>query len=265
MGWWADLAERRAGTPNHGGPMLEHRGLVVHIAEGSYDGTITWCFTSRGDQAVSAHFVVARDGRAAQLLDTDVTAWTQRAGNGHWLSVECEGRTPEALTTAQIETIAKIFARGCLRYGYPLQIATAPDQEGLGHHSMGTNGHDVPTDTWTGPTWGHEDCPGPPIIAQKPAILTRAITLAAGEDMSVDDARTALAQMADEAAQRSTPTGRAFANDLYAILRAGIPEGPPPAPAPVDPAALKAVLLDPEVLAAIAAAVNADAAHRLQE
>lgn len=36
-----------------------------------------------------------------------------------------------------------------------------------------------------------------------------------------------------------------------------------PQPAPVDPAAIKAVLLDPEVLAAIAAAVNNDAAGRL--
>ena len=37
-----------------------------------------------------------------------------------------------------------------------------------------------------------------------------------------------------------------------------------PAPAPVDPATLKAVLMDPEVLAAIAKAVNNDAAARLQ-
>ncbi len=37
-----------------------------------------------------------------------------------------------------------------------------------------------------------------------------------------------------------------------------------PAPAPVDPAALKAVLMDPDVLAAIAKAVNDDAARRMQ-
>lgn len=37
-----------------------------------------------------------------------------------------------------------------------------------------------------------------------------------------------------------------------------------PAPAPVDPAAIKAALLDPQVLAAIAKAVNDDAAGRLQ-
>jgi hypothetical protein len=37
-----------------------------------------------------------------------------------------------------------------------------------------------------------------------------------------------------------------------------------PAPAPVDPAALKAVLLDPEVLAAIAKAVNDDVSKRMQ-
>jgi hypothetical protein len=34
------------------------------------------------------------------MVDTDRTAWTQRAGNGEWLSVECAGFTPNPLTPA---------------------------------------------------------------------------------------------------------------------------------------------------------------------
>lgn len=43
------------------------------------------------------------------------------------------------------------------------------------------------------------------------------------DDMSVADVRVGLAQLADEAANRSTPTGRQYADDLYAILRTAIP------------------------------------------
>jgi hypothetical protein len=48
-------------------------------------------------------------------------------------------------------------------------------------------------------------------------------------------------------------------------LRDGVANLAIPAPAPVDPASLKAVLLEPEVLAALAKAVNDDAAQRFAE
>lgn len=164
---WTDLA-KWYGTDEHGGPMTEQRGLVVHIAEGTYQGTIAW---QRGDNSVSSHFIVDRDGALAQMVDTDTTAWTQRAGNGRWLSVECAGFTKasphyrdgwERLTSQQIGAIAKLLARAHKDYGVPLQIAASPTDHGLGHHSMG------------GRPWGHLDCPGVPIIGQKPAIVVEA-------------------------------------------------------------------------------------------
>lgn len=163
---WTDLATWRGPTPNHGGPMLEQRGLVIHIAEGSYEGTIAW--QKNPAAQVSSHFVTDFDGKTAQVVDTDVTAWTQQAGNGHWLSVENAGHTPNALTAAQCEAIAQLFARGHQAYGWPLQLATGSSGRGLGHHSMG------------GTAWGHLDCPGPNVIAQKPAILARAIQILGG-------------------------------------------------------------------------------------
>lgn len=148
--------------------MHEWRGLVEHIAEGSYAGTVAW---QRNPSAqVSSHFIVSKTGHIGQMVDTDVTAWTQAAGNGHWLSVENEGFTPGALTDAQIEASAIIYARGVREYGWPLQLANDPSGRGLGFHSMGSH-HGFADD------WGHADCPGPAIIAQRQQILTRAAEL----------------------------------------------------------------------------------------
>jgi hypothetical protein len=185
---WTDLAAWRGPTINEGDGdaqpgeaadrLSSHRGLVVHIASGYFEGTISWQHNAAAD--VSSHFVVARDGRIAQCVDTADRAWTQRTGNHDWLSVECEGFALddalhashpgwERLTTQQIDAIAQLLLRGHQEYGYPLQLASSPTGLGLGHHSMGAeNGYD----------WGHSHCPGEPIKAQKPAILARALVLA---------------------------------------------------------------------------------------
>lgn len=168
MGRWIDLAQQES-TPNTGGDMDEQRGVVLHIAEGSYDGTIAWQKNPASD--VSSHFVAAKDGRAAQMVDTDRVAWTQKAGNGHWLSIENEGFVPDTLTAGQIEFAAQILARAHLEYGVPLQVATSPEGRGLGHHSMGSH-PGYPDD------WGHSSCPGANIINQKAAIVARAKEIA---------------------------------------------------------------------------------------
>lgn len=172
MGRWTEEADW-VGTTHHGDEMTEHRGLVVHIAEGYFKGTEAW---QEGPNAVSSHFIVGRDGQCAQMVDTELASWAQRVGNHTWLSVECEGFTTgsryhkdhpgwERLTDRQIDRIARLLVRAHHEYGVPLQVATAPSGRGLGHHSMG------------GPAWGHLDCPGDPIIAQKPAIVARAHVL----------------------------------------------------------------------------------------
>jgi hypothetical protein len=174
MGLWSDLAVWRGPSPNHRGPMVEQRGLVIHIAQGYFEGTITY-ENHANPASASSHFVCGdgakgqgRDGDLAQLLDTNTTAYTQRAGNGHWVSVECAGFVPAALTPAQCESVARLYARGHQVHGWPLQLANSASERGLGHHSMG------------GTAWGHLDCPGPAIIAQKPAILARAIQIING-------------------------------------------------------------------------------------
>jgi hypothetical protein len=157
MSHWADLASWR-GTPNHGAAAVEQRGIVLHIAQGTFDGTIAWCQNPKS--YVSAHFVVGKVGQCVQLVDTDVTAWSQRAGNGRWLSIEFEGYSGETLTAAQLTVAAEILARAHRIYGVPLQLANSPLGEGLGWHGMG------------GKAWGnHPDCPGAPIVAQRGRII----------------------------------------------------------------------------------------------
>lgn len=160
---------------NYSGPMQEVRGLVLHIAEGSYQGTISW--QRNPDSDVSSHFVIGlggfRTGEVAQMLDTNVTAWTQGAGNGHWISVENAGFHTDQFTPEQIEANAQLLAWLMLTHGVPATIATDPSGRGLGHHGMG------------GVAWGnHPLCPGPANVALKPTILARAVKiLNGGSDM----------------------------------------------------------------------------------
>lgn len=166
MSRWTDITTWRGPTPNMNvGGMMEWRGLVVHIAEGTFEGTIAW--QKNATAQVSSHFIVGTDGAIAQMVDTADKAWTQRAGNGHWLSVENAGFSPNALTSAQLDANAKLLARAHQQYGVPLQVAVDPNGHGLGHHSMGGTG----CTQWD---WGHCDCPGDAIIAQKQAIVDRA-------------------------------------------------------------------------------------------
>ena len=183
MARWTDLATWRGPTQNrNAGGQTEVRGLVVHIAEGWYEGTISW--QRNPDANVSSHFVVSREGKIAQVVDTADAAWTQRSGNGEWLSVECEGFTKdndknpggwEKLTPAQLDAVARILHKIHQVYDVPLQTTSSTTGRGLGHHSMGAD-------------WGHQACPGRPIISQKPAIVTRALALENGDDMNLDDA-----------------------------------------------------------------------------
>ncbi|MEU8158052.1 peptidoglycan recognition family protein [Micromonospora sp. NPDC048986] len=180
MGRWTDLAQWRGSTINSGDGdgkpgeaadrLAEHRGVIVHIAQGTYEGTISWQRNPSAD--VSSHFVVAKDGRIAQVVDTAERAWTQRDGNSSWLSIENEGFVADGgLTAAQVTANAKILARAHREHGIPLQLATSPTGRGLGHHSMGAE---------SGYNWGHSECPGTKIKAQKPEILRQAKAIVSG-------------------------------------------------------------------------------------
>lgn len=164
--------------------MVEHRGVVLHIADGWFDGTISW--QQDPQSRVSSHFIIGRArGQLVQMVDTDVAAWTQSAGNGRWLSIEFVGfhkghrLNPggwERLTDWQVEAAARILAKAHQVYGIPLQQTNSTSIGGLGYHSMG------------GAAWGnHPLCPGPDIIAARGRIITQAKKITKGETMAPRD------------------------------------------------------------------------------
>jgi hypothetical protein len=137
--------------------------MVLHTAVGTYEGTISW--QNNPASQVSSYVVIAKDGRMAQCVDLDDRAWTQGTGNSSWIGAEMEGRS-EALTDAQLQTTARLYAFLVQTYGIPLQKTDDPAGRGLGWHGMG------------GGAWGgHYNCPGPAMVGQRDEILRRAAVI----------------------------------------------------------------------------------------
>ncbi|MDH6126761.1 peptidoglycan-binding domain-containing protein [Kitasatospora sp. GP82] len=150
-------------TPNqYTGGMVEHRGLVLHIEQSNSNDSVDTWFKDPTAQA-SAHFTNPKAGPLQQLVDTDDAAWTEQAGNRHWVSVEHEGYSGDSLTASQIDNDAHLLAWLHTTYGVPLVSTDDPNGQGVGWHGMG------------GDQWGgHPNCPGEPIKAQRPQIIARA-------------------------------------------------------------------------------------------
>jgi hypothetical protein len=141
--------------------MLDHRGLVLHIQQGTEAGSEAW-FKDPASQA-SAHFLNPKTGPLRQLVDTDDRAWAEMRGNWYWVSIENEGYSGQQLTASQLENAARLLAWLHTTYQVPLQSTDDPNGHGLGWHGMG------------GDAWGgHFDCPGDPIKAQRGQIIARA-------------------------------------------------------------------------------------------
>lgn len=176
-------------SPNKGGTMADHRGIVLHIAQGSYRGTINWQLNP--DQrykdgtrvTTSSTWVVGREwGEWAQMVDSDRIAWCQRDGSRTWLSIELAGYAPQPPSAWQVEACAQLLAWAHKTHGIPLAVANHPGERGLGHHSMDRE--------WLGEEWGHDECPGAGVIAAKGQIVAKAKQIIEEDDMTPEqDAR----------------------------------------------------------------------------
>jgi N-acetyl-anhydromuramyl-L-alanine amidase AmpD len=78
-----------------------HKAVVLHIAEGSYAGTLQE-FADSSPAEKSSHFVVAKDGRIAQIVNLNDSAWANGLcwQNNQWRTPDC--RAPERPTWADI-------------------------------------------------------------------------------------------------------------------------------------------------------------------
>lgn len=159
----APFAQWRGPIPNKtpGGMHLPSLGLVLHVMESSLAAADGW-FHNPAAKA-SAHFGVDQDGTIVQWVEWEDKAWAEVAGNPSYHSVETSGFNNQALTAPQVAGVAKIYAEGMRRYGWPNRLANVPGEQGLGTHAMG------------GSAWGgHTACPGPQRTAQRVAILVAA-------------------------------------------------------------------------------------------
>jgi hypothetical protein len=92
--------------------------IVIHIAQGSYSGIISWFQNARAN--VSAHYVVSRGGRVAQCVHNEDIAW--HAGwwetNKKSIGIEHEGfiGNPRSFTPRMYRSSARLSAYLCRRF-----------------------------------------------------------------------------------------------------------------------------------------------------
>jgi N-acetylmuramoyl-L-alanine amidase len=173
---WSDIATWRGPVLHHSSrPITDHMYVVIHTADGTAAGTIAWQQNPRSGN--SSHFVVDVDGAIYQVNDTEIESGAQILGNPYSIAVENAGNENTPLTAAQVAANARILAKAHLVHGVPLQSTGRVGTRGLGHHSMGAE---------SGVNWGHSQCPGSIIKAQKPLILAQAVAIVNGGGSDVE-------------------------------------------------------------------------------
>ncbi|MCX4679299.1 N-acetylmuramoyl-L-alanine amidase [Streptomyces sp. NBC_01433] len=157
-GWMPGIARRPIGANVSRGGRQGQRGLILHVQEG--EGSLFERFSDRATKS-SAHFWVSQAGEIEQYVSVHDRAWTQRAGNVEWVSIETSGFVGKPLTTAQVDAVARVYAWGAREHGWPLEVTDSPMGRGLGTHAMG------------GSAWGGHACPGTIRARQREAVMSR--------------------------------------------------------------------------------------------
>jgi N-acetyl-anhydromuramyl-L-alanine amidase AmpD len=131
--------------------------VVIHATEGHFVGSVRWLRNPRSHG--SAHFVVSRDGRVAQLVSVTDVAW--HAGNNYWnrhsIGVEHEGFTARGgFTPAEYHASAQLVGYLAYRYGIPVDRKhiighdEVPNPYRAGGYG-GVDGHQDPGKYWKWP------------------------------------------------------------------------------------------------------------------
>ncbi|PSP55104.1 N-acetylmuramoyl-L-alanine amidase [Halobacteriales archaeon QS_1_67_19] len=143
----------------------EIRWIIIHVAEGSYEGTIDWF--QNPDANVSAHYVIENDsgGEITKMLNRGDIGW--HAGNSDYndtsIGFEHEGYTDEttftdALYKSTAETIRYLADKCNIPLYRPSDVAPCNAYDGaggiIGHRQVpdpddcGWNDHTDPGSTW---------------------------------------------------------------------------------------------------------------------
>jgi hypothetical protein len=129
------------------------RKIVIHVAEGSYSGTVSWLENCTAQ--ASAHYVVSREGRVAQCVRDGDIAW--HAGwwdtNTHSIGIEHAGYidNPDWFTRSMYHASAKLSAWCCKEYEIPIDrkhIIGHSEVPGCSGTGGGANCHTDPGPYW---------------------------------------------------------------------------------------------------------------------
>jgi hypothetical protein len=127
--------------------------IVIHVAEGSYSGTISWLENCAA--GASAHYVVSSKGGMAQCVRNENIAW--HAGwwdtNTHSIGIEHAGYidNPEWFTRSMYHTSARLSAWLCKKYKIPIDRKHIISHSQVPGCSGSGGGIDCHTDP--GPYW----------------------------------------------------------------------------------------------------------------
>ena len=110
------------------------RLIVLHATEmDSAEAALRVLKTENSGGRVSAHYLIAEDGRIFQLVSDSKRAW--HAGGGRWrgindlnsvsLGIELDNDGTEAFKPAQMDALKKLLADLCTRHGIPRDAVIA--------------------------------------------------------------------------------------------------------------------------------------------
>ena len=115
---WRPAGRGNYTQANRGAGWIKY--IVIHIAQGSYSGTIDWFQNPRAN--VSAHYVVGRKGKIAQCVHNEDIAW--HAGNWRFnrrsIGIEHAGYGSQRWTDHMYHSSAKLTAYLCRRFNIPV-------------------------------------------------------------------------------------------------------------------------------------------------
>lgn len=166
-------------------PLPEKRQIVLHHTDGTMAPSVAWLRNGDRPDRTSAHFVVGRDARTVQLVDTDRPAWHAIEANMRSVGIEIEeyagsGPMPDVQRAALIRLLRWLSETD----GYPLVAVNNRTDRGVGYHSL----------------WVSTDCPGDTIRSLIPGLVAEAAgTNEEDDDMTPEQAKQ-LQDIANEVA-----------------------------------------------------------------
>lgn len=103
------------------GLVADKNTIILHITGGSTAaGAIAWFEQSTGKAAVSAHFVIDRDGTIFQLLPISDVAWHASQANSHSIGIEHAAVVEkQPCTPEQYAASATLLVWLCAQLGIP--------------------------------------------------------------------------------------------------------------------------------------------------